>query len=142
MSDVQKTPTDHIKLPAIGILVVGILGIISAIYSTLNVVFGLGATFFDPNDVPPEMQQAVAWLSSVETVGIFVNVLGSGFLIWAASQMLKLRSHTPALIASVIAMIPCWGGCCCIGLPVGIWALLVLLKPEVKAAFDREAQGG
>jgi hypothetical protein len=25
--------------------------------------------------------------------------------------------------------------CCFIGLPIGIWALIVLAKPEVKAAF-------
>jgi hypothetical protein len=32
-------------------------------------------------------------------------------------------------------MIPCISPCCLLGLPIGIWALVVLLKPEVKAAF-------
>ena len=35
---------------------------------------------------------------------------------------------------AAIRMLPCT--CCCIaGLPVGIWALVILLKPEVKSAF-------
>ena len=138
MSDELRAAEDQVKLPAIGLLVTGILGIISAIYSVLNVAFGLGATFFDPNEVPSEWRQTVAWWGSVETVGIIVNVIASGFLIWAASQMMKLRGHTTALIASVIAMIPCWA-CCCTGLPVGIWALIVLLRNDVKAAFDQRA---
>jgi hypothetical protein len=41
-----------------------------------------------------------------------------------------------AVIASVAAMLPCTVSCCCIlGLPVGIWSLVVLMKPEVKQAF-------
>ncbi len=34
------------------------------------------------------------------------------------------------------AMIPCVSPCCLLGLPLGIWALIVLVKPEVKAAFQ------
>jgi hypothetical protein len=38
------------------------------------------------------------------------------------------------MVASVVAMLPCQ--CCCLfGLPFGIWALVVLNKPEVKSHF-------
>jgi hypothetical protein len=39
------------------------------------------------------------------------------------------------MAASIIAIIPCFGPCCCLGIPVGIWALVVINKPEVKSAF-------
>jgi hypothetical protein len=39
------------------------------------------------------------------------------------------------MTASVIAMIPCISPCCIVGLPIGIWAMVVLSKPEVKSAF-------
>jgi hypothetical protein len=39
------------------------------------------------------------------------------------------------MAASIIAMIPCVSPCCLLGLPIGIWALVVLMKPEVKSAF-------
>jgi hypothetical protein len=32
-------------------------------------------------------------------------------------------------------MIPCTGPCCIVSLPLGIWALVVLMSPDVKAAF-------
>ncbi len=50
-------------------------------------------------------------------------------------KMKKLESYGLAMAASIIAMIPCLSPCCLIGLPIGIWALVVLSKPEVKSAF-------
>jgi hypothetical protein len=35
----------------------------------------------------------------------------------------------------VVAMVPCLSPCCILGLPLGIWALIVLMKPEVKSSF-------
>jgi hypothetical protein len=49
--------------------------------------------------------------------------------------MKKLESYGLAMAASIIAMIPCVSPCCLLGLPIGIWALVVLMKPEVKSAF-------
>jgi hypothetical protein len=31
--------------------------------------------------------------------------------------------------------VPCISPCCLVGLPIGIWALVVLNKPEVKSSF-------
>jgi hypothetical protein len=39
------------------------------------------------------------------------------------------------MAAAIMAMIPC--NCCCLlGLPFGIWALVMLMKPEVKSQFS------
>jgi hypothetical protein len=46
-----------------------------------------------------------------------------------------LKSYGLAMTSSILAMIPCHV-CCMVGLPIGIWALIVLLKPEVKSAFS------
>ena len=70
-------------------------------------------------------------------VGIVVNLLALGlygFVLWGAMQMKQLRNWNIAMGASIAAMLPC--SCCCIiGLPIGIWSLIVLMKPEVKSAF-------
>jgi hypothetical protein len=60
----------------------------------------------------------------------------SGFVVWAALQMKELRNWTMSVTASILAMIPCIGPCCLIGIPIGIWSLVVLMKPEVKAVFS------
>src|SRR5205807_7261566 len=59
--------------------------------------------------------------------------LGIGVLIIVGAQRMKnLQSHGMAMAASIVAMIPCISPCCLLGLPFGIWALIILLKPEVK----------
>ena len=61
-------------------------------------------------------------------------ILGMVILLGAV-QMKNLKSYTFAMISSVVAMLP-FTCCCVIGLPIGIWALIVLMKPEVKAVFQ------
>jgi hypothetical protein len=52
-----------------------------------------------------------------------------------AIQMLRWRSYGFAMTAAVLSVIPCLSGCYCVGIPFGIWSLVVLSKPEVKQAF-------
>jgi hypothetical protein len=56
-------------------------------------------------------------------------------IFMGAGKMKRLESYGFAMAVSIIAMIPCISPCCLIGLPMGIWALVVLLDPNVKAAF-------
>ena len=48
--------------------------------------------------------------------------------------MRSLSGYGLALTGSIAAIIPI-SGCCCLTMPVGIWALVVLLNPVVKAGF-------
>ncbi len=67
-----------------------------------------------------------------------VNVFVSLLTIFGAIRMMMLRSYGLAVFVSVLTAIPCisFAACPCpIGMGVGIWALVVLLNPEVRAAF-------
>src|SRR5688572_8346951 len=71
-------------------------------------------------------------------LGVVSGIIGLGisaFIVWAAMQMKQLRNWNMSVAASIVAMIPCIGPCCIIGIPIGIWSLMTLMKPEVKAAF-------
>jgi hypothetical protein len=71
-------------------------------------------------------------------VGILFNIIAlavGGLILFGAMKMKNLQSYGLAMTVSIVAMIPCISPCCLIGLPAGIWALVVLMKPEVKAAF-------
>lgn len=47
-----------------------------------------------------------------------------------------LGSRGLSLAGAIVSLIPCAVGCCpLLGMPAGIWALIVLSRPEVKAAF-------
>jgi hypothetical protein len=51
-------------------------------------------------------------------------------------KLMNLSGTGLPITASILAMIPCTSSCCClIGLPAGIWALIVLNRPDVRAAI-------
>ena len=50
--------------------------------------------------------------------------------------MLSGRNYKFAKGSAIMAIIPLISCCFVIGIPVGIWALVVLSKPEVKAFFN------
>jgi len=58
----------------------------------------------------------------------------SGVVFVAALRMMRLQSYGLAIAAAILAMIVTPGNL--VGFPIGIWALVVLLRPEVRAAFD------
>ncbi len=83
---------------------------------------------------------------ALQAVGLLFHILGVGMgaasarggneaLASVAILNSVLQSYGFAMTASIIAMIPCISPCCLLGLPFGIWALVVLSKPEVKSAF-------
>jgi hypothetical protein len=81
---------------------------------------------------PPPVQQVDVGRPWVST---FLGLLGGGFIIFGAMKMRSLESWGLALAASIVSMVPYVSPCCCLGIPLGAWALVTLLNSEVKAAF-------
>jgi hypothetical protein len=61
-------------------------------------------------------------------------------MLAGAFQMLRVRSHRLCVAAALLAVLP-WSLAWPIGLPAGIWALVVLARPEVMAAFLDQRRG-
>lgn len=121
--------------PAIFLLIVGGLG---AIASVFNIVYALvsGPPVIDPNapEFVRNMQAgAVGPLAfTIQAVFLIVNAV----ILAGALQMLRMQNRILAIAASVLAMVNVGTCCCCIGLPAGIWSLVVLLSPDVVQAFE------
>ena len=64
-----------------------------------------------------------------------VNLALGVVVIVGAVKMKNLESYGFAMASAIIAMVPCISPCCLLGLPFGIWALVVLSDAGVKAAF-------
>jgi hypothetical protein len=122
---------ERVSAPAIGLIVVAAVGFLfQALGLAMN---ALGVTF-------GQMEGGQeAWMSlasgSLGIVSSIIGILISGLILFGALKMRKLESYGLAMASSIVAMIPCISPCCIIGLPIGIWALVVLTKPEVKGAF-------
>jgi hypothetical protein len=80
-------------------------------------------------------QPMVALWLPIAALLALLTLAQSATLIIGGWQMRKLRSYGLVFVAAVLAVLPCtfaW----VIGLPMGIWALVVLMDPEVKAGFE------
>jgi hypothetical protein len=130
--------------PAIGVLVVGI---INALYGAYQIFNGL---MFNPQEAlraasaqnPHMSKEEANMVTQIMSLGgpmaiVFglVTLAVAALIIFGAIKMKNLESMTLAKVGSIVAMIPCLSPCCIAGLPIGIWALMVLNKPEVKAGF-------
>jgi hypothetical protein len=71
-------------------------------------------------------------------VGLVLNIL----MIVGGAKMRSLSGYGWALTGSIASLIPI-SGCLCCAMPIGLWALIVLLNADVKAAFaaSREPPG-
>jgi hypothetical protein len=119
--------------PATGLLITGIIGAFFAGIGLIMNVIGIGVSPFIRDEIPDRYVEF--WEGSVGAAGSLLEILVAAFIIFAAIRMKELRQYELSVAASIIAMIPCISPCCILGLPIGIWCLVVLLKPEVKAAF-------
>lgn len=122
--------------PAVGLIVTAVIGFLACATGILLNL--LGVTMSAMED---QSQNAMVTMMS-GGVGIVQSILGlvlSVVILLGALKMKKLESYTFAIVASIIAMVPCISPCCIVGLPIGIWALVVLNKPEVKGAFIEAA---
>jgi len=125
------TATTQVNGPATGLIVTAVLGFMVQGLGFMGNIFGFSQGFGGTGS-----ESALAFFTG--TMGIILNLVGVGIgvvILLGALKMKKLESHGFAMAASILALVPCVSPCCLVGLPIGIWSLVVLAKPEVKAAF-------
>jgi hypothetical protein len=89
----------------------------------------------------PSFEKAwdMSYSAGVIALVIFAVIAATGFaVIIGALKMRKLRNHWYCRVTAKLAMLPLGLGVL-FGLPCGIWALRLLKKPDVKAAFAKNA---
>lgn len=117
--------------------------------AVVNVIFaGVSLVVLDPATLVPLFQQ-LGTLSGSQFQGEEANVMASRLtnvtstlLAMAMSAIMfiggRKMGHAVdfswAVAACVVAIIPCtW--CYCLTIPIGIWGLVILFRPDVRAAF-------
>lgn len=136
---------EKLKIPAIIILVIAILTILLQIFSLISNLFldsAASAQMVAENIADPQMRELYMTMMGGQgpagiAMGIF-SLLLNGFVIFGALQMKDAKNYGVALATAIIYIIPCFSACC-IGFPFGIWALVLLLKDDVKQAFNQGA---
>jgi hypothetical protein len=131
MNDVRK----RLQLPAIGLIVVGALNLLSGLVLILGRLVSI-VKGRDP--VITDEDRRLGYMFAIiffPIVGL-ISIAASPIIIFGGIQMLRARRYSIALWAALLALIPLTSVCCIPGIPIGIWALIVLRNPEVRAAFE------
>ena len=93
----------------------------------------------DPEDrqaVPPARQ--LAREMQIQYVGGGLISLVCSFLIaYGGIRMRQFSGYGWAVTGAVLAAVPCTSSCCCVGTPIGLWALVTLFGADVRLAFAR-----
>ena len=140
----REAALQMVKGPAIALKVTAILNIILGAWSLVRMlIFPLKMQQFDSAlqqlNNPQLEQMFQKWMhlayGPLGAVNSLFTLALSVLILIGAGRMQSLRSYEFALTAAILAMLPCLTPCCCIGLPFGIWAVVVLSKAAVKSQF-------
>jgi len=127
MNQVAADRSGLINAPAVALLIVAGWKLMNA-FSGMLVLAGVGGWIADiaglGNFFAPWGSMAIFSL-------LLFKLLPSLLILFGACQMLQRRSYGWAVAAGILAII----SCSLIGFPVGIWALIVLVRDDVRAAF-------
>lgn len=122
---------DAVMAPAVALLVAGIIGLVSM--GGLTVLGTIGWLAEDAANANAE--EVAEFITGV--LMFIVAALANAAIIFCAIQMQRLKSYGLALTGAILAVIPGISPCCVLGIPFGIWALVVINQPDVKNAFPR-----
>lgn len=127
---------NRLKFPAIGLITVGILNAVGGLFSLLSGLLRL--TGITNEQLPTnEAERLGFYIGTVVGYGIgFLSLLLAPFVIYGGIQMLKGKKIKFARVSSILAMLPFTACCFVLGIPFGIWALILLSKPDVREFFN------
>jgi hypothetical protein len=115
----------QVRGPATGLLITGILAPVGAWIIMMCAGSGMHHA--------PDEEFIIPFVVMI-LFNLFVGVL----LVAGATRMRRLEAYELTVIVSIIAMLPLTNVMYLLSLPMGIWALWILLKPEVRAAFAHQ----
>ncbi len=122
-----------LRIPSIGLrLAAGI---------NLGLILIVVAFFFIRGIFMPAFHAGEAWAAGVTIICLLALVIPlflSLFILNAASNMSRLRGYNSSVVASILSMLAIPGNL--LGLPMGIWALVILSRRDVKSAFDTHSR--
>lgn len=127
----EVTPADEEAIrrllipPATALIVVGALALVGS----------CGGVFYRPQ-VGFQGEGAAVRGAEASAAVSCIGLLMAPLILFGAMQMYQLKGRFWAITAAVVALLPC-NAACCLTMPCGLWALVVLMRPKVKAYFEQ-----
>jgi hypothetical protein len=131
---------EKVNGPGIALMVLGGLSILTNL--AMTAVRGIGLVTNVMSLLSSGYADTGMWIALFTSSGwqvlmSLVGIIGSVMLVVAGTRLRGLKSAPLVYAGSIMGMLPCCVGapCCCIGLPIGIWAIVTMQDEQVKAAF-------
>jgi hypothetical protein len=135
MDSGRNLALQKVEGPAIGLILTGAFGLLFGLLRILQIA---GMFMAWPRHFGSlHGMDGPMWFFSGPVGGVFamLHIALAAFILYGGIKMRNLEDHGVCLIAAILAIVPCIFPCCCIGLPLGIWALVVLNDSAVKTNF-------
>ncbi len=135
----EPTPKNLVNTPALCLIVISSiaigLGVLGLVVDGVLLSTGLDQQLDEiQNGSLPKRTQIL-----IRSAWGIVLIAASGFVLYGSIAMRRLQNYRLSRMAAMVAAIPCVGPCCLLGIPFGIWAFVVLGKPEVQQAFENQS---
>lgn len=151
VAPVRERARSAVKGPAIGLVLTGLMmiGLGGGVAVFMPQFIGLLKNFqkqvdADPNAKPEDKQKVAEAVEKLEEaskeppISLVMTAALGALTTLAGVKLYGLSWRGFGIAAAVLNLLPVTG-CCCVGLPVGVWTLVVLFNSEVRAGFAAEA---
>jgi hypothetical protein len=134
-----------VTVPAIGLMVSSSICLIEAIWDLIQLPSAAAKmqqleSQFQDNPQAEELMQKIGSFAGgpFGYIQVILQIIIAILILIGAIKMKSLRSYEFAYAAAILSVIPCINPCCgwILGLIFGIWAMIVLAKPDVKSQFS------
>ncbi len=130
------------KPAAICLIVFGAFMFLMGLGNTIMQAASGGRSRELPAESPEWLKQAMKFQTDMPAALQYglaaVSLLVFALVIFGGVKMLRLQARGLVMTAAILVMIPCFTSCCCLlGLPLGIWVIVLINKPEVRSQFDQ-----
>ncbi|MBM3978456.1 MAG: hypothetical protein FJ299_15900 [Planctomycetes bacterium] len=148
MNDTPPSAAERLRAPAICLVAYGACSALLEFAALVNKLLGnplqrrlaeflsergIDTTAFDSDSLSGGLLFGASFLMNIVLSALQLAL--SLFIGWAGLQMLRRRHHAACMGAAIAACLPC-SACCCLGLPLGIWVLVVLNREDVRQSFS------
>jgi hypothetical protein len=131
-ADYQAFAATRVAGPSIALIVLGVITIVLQVLGILlnALQLGFAGALGNKGDMIPMFVGG-----TVGTIIAAISIVGAVVITIGGMRMRNLENYGLSMTAAILALIPCFGPCCLLGIPIGIWALITLSDNTVRIAF-------
>jgi serine/threonine protein kinase len=125
LNSASETIRDYLRRPAEGLMIAGLVNMLCIVPFMLLT----GTMVLTSSRLLPQSGLD----AKVATLSLLVTIVGA-VIVYGVMRMKELQNYKMAVLGCVLAVLPVTPGCL-LGVPFGVWALIVLTRRDVKEAF-------